>query len=417
MERIQLERPKVKKSSPGRDTPTSLVPPQAMLRPGTANPSLAQSSLEQIRRAIARPVITPNHNKSLIQASLIGARQTLLMAGGTITHSARAKKVFSLGIYHSTYDKLLDALEDYEKAEKSKKKKKSALWFSNQLDLIEKLGTEWLEDPAHQQEISEGDDLAIRRSKAITHLLEQVSDEREQVNELSKGAFIEFEISEEKSKGKEKKERKRETKEEKTLPVTNDFTDEELQIHLRAYKGARYYHATKMEHVESISKIGLDPKHGGKGGSDEAEGRNLTWERVYLGGDMTTTLYYQGVLRKHNPQFFRAFLTPKELESLAVDMGDEDNLAYWTPLAVKPEQMIRGKFAEQSKEKLLPIFEIVRQHYPEKDRPDTPEEVMARHFEAITKKKTIHKWGEKANKQTRYGERAYQARDEGYESD
>ncbi len=111
----------------------------------------------------------------VVQAAMRGAYNRLKMTGGGITHSARAKKVFTLTAGKSTYDKILSKLSAYEKAEA--KGKKNNQWFVNQLNALELLCDHWLNDTTHKKEVTEGDIAMTNRANALQQLKQDIQGE------------------------------------------------------------------------------------------------------------------------------------------------------------------------------------------------------------------------------------------------
>lgn len=208
-------------------------------------------------------------------------------------------------------------------------------------------------------------------------------------------------------------------------PSATEITGEQLDEHMEAYKKARWYHATSPTAVPSILTGGLDPRKRGTEGGAEAISNPTKVEAakkdpaVFLGGDVTTTRYYNAQLKQPwETPHLRAFLKPAEGETMSEDLADQENLAYRTPNPVGAQGLIYGRLAEQSPEKLDSIFEIVRQHYPGGGKGVSVEDVKRRHAQAIARGKTTHSSKQKSGKSVREGPRYYQARDdEGYISD
>jgi len=76
----------------------------------------------------------------------------------------------------SDYDRLLDAVQDYEANEAANAK--TTEWFLGRLAVIEELGNTWLSDGEHRLKELQGDQGTLNRAKAIRHLLSQVSREK-----------------------------------------------------------------------------------------------------------------------------------------------------------------------------------------------------------------------------------------------
>ncbi|GEM_PF-6980239 len=211
-----------------------------------------------------------------------------------------------------------------------------------------------------------------------------------------------------------------ETDQQHGVPQTNDFSEEQLQTHMNAYRQARYYHATKVANATKIMESGgLDPNFRGKGGASEAEnfdkeGANVT----FLGGDHTTSLYYQNIIKGktgEDVETLRPFLSKGHRdENLMEDFGDQDNLAYKTDRAIPSSQIVRGNLIDQSREKLEQVFAIVKEYYPENEQGISVDEVIRRHWECIGKGLTTHQAYKPSGKGIgfRGGERTYQGRDD-----
>jgi hypothetical protein len=120
--------------------------------------------------------------REMIQPKLAGAALAFRQQGGGLTGEVVAKKVFSLGIYKSTYEKILNAVIAYEKEEA--KGKKSTSWFVNKLTAIENLCNNWLGGKGHQ------DELDSARASAIETLLDRVTREKKSLGGGSTSSLL-----------------------------------------------------------------------------------------------------------------------------------------------------------------------------------------------------------------------------------
>ncbi len=165
-------------------------------------------------------------------------------------------------------------------------------------------------------------------------------------------------------------------------------TDEDLERHCKAYKAARYFHVTRLENVKGILQTGLDPSKGGSptGATVTANEQRLLESvqgKVHVGEDRSTALYYERVLRKHEPERLRVFVEPAQKAELHEDFQDDTNLAFWTTQHLQANQIVSGRFSNQDVNTLRTIFTTVLLHYP--DVPPRPpvDTVIQWHFVAM----------------------------------
>ncbi len=210
---------------------------------------------------------------------------------------------------------------------------------------------------------------------------------------------------------------------ERVLMHGEPVTDQQLDAHMEAYRNARFYHATSRTSVPSILAQGLDPaKRGSSEGAEAiANPKGVAAAKndpaVFLGGDITTTRYYNRKLKQPpDAPHLRAFLTPAQALQTREDTGDATNLAFRSDDLVPPQSLSFGRHGDQSESKLRSIFGIVRQHYPGGGEGVTTDEVMRRHAVAIQRGLTTHSTKQYA-KPIYQDLRTYRFEDEGYVSD
>jgi hypothetical protein len=210
-----------------------------------------------------------------------------------------------------------------------------------------------------------------------------------------------------------------------------NFTLDELYEHLEAYEKARHFHATKSRNADAIKQVGLLRDRGGHddgaSGTVDPSSQQGNKNKVFLGGDRRTALYYENQLRADQtatPETLRVFVTPDEAEELRGDFGDDDNQAFWTPTHdFSGDRILRGKFRNATREELRAVFRVVKEWYPANSDADV-DEIIARHLEAIARGLTVHAEHPGGQMRGRYIRPVRNPRhgiqrghDEGYESD
>lgn len=170
------------------------------------------------------------------------------------------------------------------------------------------------------------------------------------------------------------------------------FTNEQLDEHVKAYRKARYYHSTRDTTADLIMQQGMIASRGG--GLDAQEQRQHR-DLNFLGADYETAREYRGYYGA-NGETLRPFLTAQQHNSdhLVEDWNGGTLAAATIPEDIPANHIMRGRFAEQNPQTLQSIFDVVRQHYPNPNGIAT-DEVIARHREAIQTGHTTHRYGQR----------------------